>query len=135
MSGLGLTRVAYGCKSLAEILAREPRLTEHGQGGQPIVVLHTARAPRRDLAGGSLFWIVQHQLVARQPIAGIREGTAGGQAEIHLRPGPIAVQPKHLPSHQGWRYLPEELWPADLQAGETALPPELAARLSGLFLA
>lgn len=135
MSLLGLTRVAYGCKSLAEILAREPLLTERDASGQAMVVLHTARTPRRDLAGGSLFWIVQHQLVARQPIAGIREDAAGGQTQIHLRPGPIAVRPRHLPSHQGWRYLPEELWPKDLEAGDDALPPELAAQLSGLFLA
>ena len=134
MQRLGLSRVAYGCKSLDEIVAREPRLVERDADGRETVVLHTARVPRRDVSGGSLFWVVQHILVARQPIVEIREAGPGRKAEIHLRPGPIPVRPMHLQSHQGWRYLPEQLWPADLAAGDAALPPELVAELSGLFL-
>ena len=137
----GLTRVAYGCRSLADIVSREPRLIETAADGQKTVVLHTARAPRRNLSGGSLFWVVQHMLVARQPIAAILApgrvpgaGATGQKSEIHLVPGPIPVRPRRLPSHQGWRYLPAELWPIDLAAGEEALPAELAAELAGLFL-
>lgn len=133
----GLTRVAYGCRSLAEILAREPLLLRPTAEG-PVVVLHTARAPRRDLSGGSLFWIVQHHLVARQPIVAIHDGQPGPEghkAEIHLAPGPIPVHPQHQAGHQGWRYLAQAQWPADLASNEADLPADLRRQLAGLFLA
>lgn len=128
---LGLTRVAYGCQSFADIVAREPRLLE-GESA-PYVCLTSARIPRRDLAGGSIFWIVRHMLIARQPILRIVEiaGEARPTAEIHLRPGPVPVQPRPLRSHQGWRYLAENLWPADAGSGEP-LPPDLGRELANL---
>lgn len=133
---LGLTRVAYGCQSLDDIIAREPSLLE-GDPATPHVCLNSARIPRRDLTGGSIFWIVRHMLIARQPILRVVEIPVEGRttAEIHLQPGPIPVVPRVQRSHQGWRYLPEELWPADSDGGESeALPPELAAKLAELSL-
>ncbi len=131
---LGLTRVAYGCQSLAEIIAREPRLME-GRGADRYVCLTSARVPRRDLTGGSIFWIIRHMLVARQPILRAVEipGAERPRAEIHLLPGPIPVVPRVQRSHQGWRYLAEEYWPADLDADEP-LPLELAEKLADLSL-
>lgn len=129
---LGLTRVAYGCHSLADIVAREPRLLA-GDTHAPHVCLTSARIPRRDLRGGSVFWIVHHLLVARQPILRVVEIPGEGRptAEIHLQPGPIPVQPLPLRSHQGWRYFPDALWPADRDGAEP-LPPELGRELAKL---
>lgn len=134
MSRLGLTRVAFACQSLDDLLARQALFTV-GEGDEAHVRITSARVPRRDLSGGSLFWILRHSLIARQPILGVEEaaGADGPMAVIRLKPGPIAVHPTHHRAHQGWRYLAEELWPADLSGGEP-LPRELAAELAGLSL-
>lgn len=137
MSRFGLTRVAFACSSLEDIARRQAGLTQ-GQGASAHVRLTSARVPRRDLTGGSLFWILKHSLVARQPILAIQELDAGAPghrpgAAILLAPGPIALHPRHHRAHQGWRYLAEADWPADI-AGTAALPPELAAELAGLAL-
>ncbi len=132
MNRLGLTRVAYGCQSIAEIIAREQHLLDEQAR---FVRLTTARTPRRDLAGGSLFWIVRHVLVARQPICDVVEcASAEGQprTEIRLTPGVIPVVPRHCRSHQGWRYLVEADWPPD-DAG-TPIPADMLAELAGLSL-
>lgn len=134
MSRLGLTRVAFACQSLDDLIARQ-RLFTVGEADQAHVRITSARTPRRDLTGGSLFWILKHSLVARQAILGVEDavGAEGRQAIIRLKPEPIPVVPTHYRAHQGWRYLVEELWPAD-GSGSEALPPELAARLAGLSL-
>jgi hypothetical protein len=134
MGLLGLTRVAYACQSMDDLIARQALFTV-GDGDGAHVRLTSARTPRRDLSGGSLFWILKHSLIARQPILAVEEaqGAEGPIAVIRLKPGPIPVHPVHHRAHQGWRYLAEELWPADLSGGEP-LPRELAAELAGLSL-
>lgn len=80
---LGLTRVAYACQSLEQLIARQALFTI-GEGDEAHVRLTSARTPRRDLSGGSLFWILKHRLIARQPILGVEEsvGPDGPVAEI-----------------------------------------------------
>ena len=131
---LGLTRVAYACQSFDDLLARQA-LFLTGEGDDAHIRLTSARIPRRDLSGGSLFWILKHSLIARQPILSVEEiaGAEGPIALIRLKPGPIPVVPVHHRAHQGWRYLPENLWPADISGGDP-LPPDLAAELAGLSL-
>ncbi|MFN7399630.1 MAG: DUF1489 family protein [Sandaracinobacter sp.] len=134
MQKLGLTRVAFACQSLADIPARQARFTV-GEGESAHVLLSSARIPRRDLSGGSLFWILKHTLVARQPILSVAEtaGPEGTIALIRLSPTIAPVVPRHYRAHQGWRYLAEPDWPAD-QTGSEPLPQELAAALAGLAL-
>jgi hypothetical protein len=131
---LGLTRVAFACQTLADIGRRQAHFTV-GDGADCHVLLTSARIPRRDLTGGSLFWIVKHTLVARQPIRSVAEapGPDGPIARICLAPGVIPLVPRHLRAHQGWRYIAEPLWPADQADGEP-LPQDLAAELAGLQL-
>ena len=69
---LGLTRVAFACREIDDIARRQQAFT-HGSGDDLNVLLTSRRVPRRDLAGGSLFWILRHTLVARQPILGVDE--------------------------------------------------------------
>jgi hypothetical protein len=134
MQKLSLTRVAFACQSLADIPARQARFT-FGEGESAHVLLSSARIPRRDLSGGSLFWILKHTLVARQPILSVAEaaGPEGTIALIRLSPTIAPVVPRHYRAHQGWRYLAEPDWPAD-QTGSEPLPQELAAALAGLAL-
>jgi hypothetical protein len=133
-SRLGLTRVAFACQSLADIPARQARFT-YGEGADTHVLLTSARIPRRDLSGGSLFWILKHTLVARQAILSVAEtpGPDGQIALIRLSPDVVPVLPRHCRAHQGWRYLAEPDWPAD-QTGDEPLPQDLAAELAGLAL-
>ncbi len=131
---LGLTRVAFACQSPADIPERQSRFT-FGEGANAHVLLTSARIPRRDLSGGSLFWILKHSLIARQAILSVEEapGPNGQIALIRLSPEIVPVVPRHYRAHQGWRYLAEPDWPADQAGGET-LPQDLAAELAGLAL-
>jgi hypothetical protein len=60
---LNITKVAYGCTSLTMLVAAVARRAEDGQ-----VRMTTRYIPKRHadiVAGGSLYWIVKHQIVAR----------------------------------------------------------------------
>lgn len=129
----GLTRIAFGCATLADIAPRQKALLTHDGGG---VRVTSRRIPRRDLAGGHLFWFIRHALVARQAILGLGEEPRedGPVAVFHLDPAVVPVEARPHRAHQGWRYLAEADWPADLRADEDALPPALAAALGRLGL-
>lgn len=134
MSRLGLTRVAFACQSPDQIIERQARfLRDDGAGLH--MPLTSRRVPRRDLTGGALFWIIRHQLVARQDILGVDDlsGPEGPLARIRLAPAPALVEPRHCRAHQGWRYIEEADWPALLGEGEP-LPPEVKAALAELAL-
>lgn len=133
MPPLHMTKVAYGLDSLPALADRiELRESEGG------MVMTTRYLPKRheEMVGGSLYWIIKHQLVARSPI--IRFGEAeGGRVAIHLRPELILVQARAKRAHQGWRYLEDKDAPADLgDAGAeiAAMPPDMVGALSDLAL-
>ena len=130
---LHLTKVAYGCDSLEYL--RERLAWRAAQGP---FHLTTRYLPKRhaEIEGGSLFWIVKHQLVARSPILGFGEAE-GGRTAIHLEPVAILVQARPKRAHQGWRYLEGKDAPPDLgdaAGGIAELPPELAGKLAGMGL-
>lgn len=107
-------------------------------------IMHPTRNwPRRKeelLDGGSLYWIVKGQMVARQEIDDLIEVTTlDGVAKcgILLKPDLVPVWPRKERVFQGWRYLEVENAPADIPKDETdgaALPPELASELRDLGL-
>lgn len=129
---LHLTKVAFGCDSLDHLAQR---LASRAPGP---VQLTTRYMPKRheEIAGGSLFWILKHQLVARSPILGFGEAE-GGRTLILLGPEAIPVQARPKRAHQGWRYLEDKDAPLDLGSaagGVAELPAELAGRLAGMGL-
>lgn len=130
---LHLTKVAFACDSVDFLRSR---LEARAAGGG--VALTTRYLPKRhdEIAGGSLFWILKHQLVGRSPILGF--GAAeGGRTAILLEPRLILVQARPKRAHQGWRYLEAADAPADLgeaDAGLDAMPPALLGELAGLGL-
>jgi hypothetical protein len=77
--------------------------------------LTTRYLPKRheEIAGGSLYWIVKHQLIARSPILGFGEAE-NGRVAIRLDPRLILVQARPKRAHQGWRYLEDVDAPVDL---------------------
>lgn len=130
---LNLTKVAFACDSVDFLRARlEARAATGG------VALTTRYLPKRheEIAGGSLFWILKHQLVGRSPILGFGE-TEGGRTTILLAPELVLVQARPKRAHQGWRYLEAKDAPPDLgdsAGGVEELPASLMGELAGLGL-
>lgn len=132
---LHMTKVAYGAQSLAEI--HQWFSAEGHRGGAKLAYLTTRNRPRRadEMIGGSLYWILKHQLVARSEIVGF-EDAGGGRTNIVVSTMLVDVHPRPRRAHQGWRYLEPADAPADLAEGETGevLPAQIAAELSKLGL-
>lgn len=128
---LHLTKVAFACDSVDFLRSR----LESRTGG---VALTTRYLPKRveEIAGGSLFWILKHQLVGRSPILGFGEAE-GNRVAIHLEPRLILVQPRPKRAHQGWRYLDGADAPPDLDdagAGMAEMPSEMRGELAAMGL-
>ena len=127
---LSMTKIAYTSKTVEQLRAWVERGDE--------AVMTTRYLPRRheEMAGGSLYWIMDHTIVARSPIQGFGQAE-DGRCLIRLAPRLIAVDPRHKRAHQGWRYLEEKNAPRDLDDGESpsdVLPGKLAGRLKTLGL-
>jgi len=104
---------------------------------------HTTRmVPKRTddlLDGGSLYWVIKGQVQARQRLLGIETFTdAEGINRCRLILDPSVVETTGQPRRpfQGWRYLPQEDVPRDLDSlGAAAeLPADLRRELSELGL-
>lgn len=128
---LNMTKIAFGAKSWDDLAGwyenrREIRLT-------------TRYLPKRhaEMVGGSLYWILDHTLVARSAIRGFSEAP-GGRWHIELEPELVRVEPRPKRAHQGWRYLAAEDAPRDLAAHEAdgdVLPASVVKELAKLGLA
>jgi hypothetical protein len=130
---LHITKVAFGCAGV-DTLA--DRLAARALDGEAHV--NTRYKPKRadELVGGSLYWILKHQLVARSPILGFAE-TPEGRCLIRIAPGLVPVRAWPRRAHQGWRYLEGTDIPGDLADGAGDLgemPPSLISELSALAL-
>lgn len=132
MPALHLTKVALGCRDLDSLAAR---IAARSSGGELRVA--TRMRPRRagELAGGRLYWIVKHRLVAGNAILRI-EDRSDGRIDIVCSAELETVTPVHRRAHQGWRYLREEDAPTagDDGTGLAELPPRLYGRLAALAL-
>ncbi len=127
---LHLTKVAFAIESLDHLAQRLRQRAADGSA------LTTRFLPKRagEIEGGSLYWILRHQLVARSAILGF--GEEGGRVAIRLAPELVLVEARHKRAHQGWRYLEAADAPPDLAAGSDtgALPPALMQELAALHL-
>ena len=121
-----------GCVSAEALRARMD-----GQARAGVVRIVTRYRPTRhaELIGGSLYWIIKHQLVGRQLIRGFGEAEDRRcLIELEAKVVPVLGAPRR--AHQGWRYLTSADAPSDLRGGSdlAELPPELLRELSGLAL-
>ena len=137
---LHMTKVAVGCRSVAQLTTRQAGRASL-RDGVPTVVCQTRFLPKRadELRGGSLFWIVKHTLAARQTILDFEmlETDRGKRCHIHLSPEVVPVLAAPLRAHQGWRYLEAAAAPPDLSdvGGDVgALPVKMMRELRGLGL-
>jgi hypothetical protein len=139
---LHMTKVAYGMNSLSELIQaveRRAQMDPLTTDTVPTLFMTTRYLPKRHaeiLNGGSLYWIIKHQVVARAKIIRF-DPTPDGRHDIVLEARPIAVRPIARRAHQGWRYLdgadaPEDIG-GDTLDGET-MPADLASALANLSL-
>ena len=129
-----MSKVAVGCATIKALQKRQ--LLRAASGEVPLV---TRFMPKRaaEMIGGSIYWIVKHQLVARQRILGFATRETDRRTIVRLDPDLIPVRASPKRAHQGWRYLAAEDAPPDLGAeggGVDVLPAELARRLTALAL-
>ncbi len=127
---LSMTKIAYRSKSIATLRA----WVEEGEEAH----MQTRYRPTRhaEMIGGSLYWIMEHAIVARCEILGFTE-RPDGHWTIRLKPSLILVEPTHKRAHQGWRYLEEKKAPRDLAEGEVAgdaIPGRVLGKLKKLGL-
>ena len=128
---LSMTKIAYRTGGL-------DNLREWVESG-PEALMTTRYCPKRheEMIGGSLYWILEHAIVARSEILGF-EQREDRRWTIRLAPKLVLVHPRAKRAHQGWRYLEERNAPADLAEGELAsdaMPGRLVRELSKLGLA
>lgn len=144
-----LIKMAVGVDSLEELAAYQRRAAVRRADGRMVCRHRTRHAPKREselLDGGSLYWIIKRQVMARQEILGFEPLEIEGQTHclIHLNPEVVPVLPMPRRAHQGWRYLDAADAPPDLEgAGGAAgagasslgeLPPALLRELRALCL-
>ena len=131
---LHLTKVAVGCPDIEMLRAR---LSGRAIGGESYVSTRFRPTRHSELIGGSLYWIVRHQLIARSTILRFDEDERG-HCLIRLDAELVPVRARPKRAHQGWRYLPGEEAPNDLGGGEadelSALPANLVRELAALYL-
>lgn len=130
---LHLMKLSVGVESLADLADRQGRWAVDGKP------YHLTRSmPRRReeiLDGGSIYWIIRGQMLARQRILDIspaQRGDGRPATRILLDPGLVAVEPRPARAFQGWRYLKEDAAPADLDEAAADLPPRLRSQLRAL---
>jgi hypothetical protein len=127
---LSMTKIAFRSRNIDTLRA----WVEAG----PEALMTTRYLPKRheEMVGGSLYWILEHAIVARSEILGF-EQREDRRWTIRLAPRLIRVQPRAKRAHQNWRYLEEKNAPADLpdgQAADDVLPGRLLRKLSVLGL-
>jgi hypothetical protein len=127
-----LTKVAFRCR---DVEALQLRIAKRAADGELRVA--TRMRPKRaaELAGGNLYWIVKHRIVAGNPILRL-EDRADGRIDIVCSAELVAVSPMPRRAHQGWRYLEDKDAPSsdDDGTGLGQLPPRLYGRLAALAL-
>jgi len=128
---LHMTKIAFGAKSYEDLAGW------YVNSPNPKRLTTKYRPKRHDeMVGGSLYWILNHALVARSEILSFTE-TDEGRWYINLKPELVRVHQQRKRAHQGWRYLKDENAPRDVAEGEDigdALPGKLAAKLERLGL-
>lgn len=138
---LHLTKLAVGVRDIAHLRALQ---AERAVRNPPL--RHRTRSfPRRAsevLDGGSIYWVINGSLLARQRVIDIIEDSRDDGstcAGLVLHPDLVPLAGRPTKPFQGWRYLlpadaPPDLAQASMVKGEAALPPALRHELQALCL-
>lgn len=107
------------------------------EGARPLPHCGTRSFPKRRaeiLAGGSLYWVIRGIILVRQRILDIGDvvDDHGPRCGFFLDPVLHATAPMPRRAFQGWRYLPSEDAPCDLDdvaGGAGELPADMRRAL------
>lgn len=140
---LHLIKLSVGPDSLA-VLARwqNARLKEKKKKREPLLLQHVTRmTPKRAeelLNGGSIYWVIKGQIVARQTLVDLKPVKKNGKPHcaIVYQPKLILVARRRHRPFQGWRYLLPKDAPPDITDPKSAknLPQSLKVELADLGL-
>ncbi|MGH6827853.1 MAG: DUF1489 family protein [Rhizomicrobium sp.] len=140
---LHLIKLCVGVDSLNELSGwQKDRLRQKRAKGQKAELIHiTRQRPKRAeelLAGGSLYWVIKGQIIARQRLLELRKMSRNGIPHCGLvydkRLVPVRLRPRR--AFQGWRYLEAKDAPPDIAdvKGAEGLPDALTRELAVLGL-
>ncbi len=139
---LNLIKLCVGAESLEDQRHwSKMRLKEMAAAGSEVCLFHTTRmVPKRVeelLDGGSLYWVIKGKIQARQKLVDIRPfvDTDGiRRCKLMLDSEIVATQWQPKRAFQGWRYLPGDEAPDDLDSADMSMPGHLKAELAELGL-
>ena len=138
---LYILKLCVGADSVEDLLQWQAQHLGHWPAGRAEHI--TRMWPKRAeevLDGGSLYWVIKGQVLARQRILALepRQGADGiARCALVLDAQVIRTEAAARRPFQGWRYLAAEESPRDLPKGralETALPASLAQALAEIGL-
>lgn len=138
---LHLIKLSVGTDSLQSLADwQSQRMRERiAQGVDPSPRHVTRMTPKRGtelLPGGSIYWVIQGKILARQPLSALTpvvDEDGIKRCALMLEPTLFRVQPRPRKPFQGWRYLTVEDAPADInpnaQSG-TDMPEDMREELA-----
>jgi hypothetical protein len=143
-----LLKMAVGIESVAHLarVQKARRDKRRADGEKPMTRHFTRNFPRQAdkvLDGGSMYWIIRGEIVARQPIITLEKrprGEGRKRCAIGLGAKIIRTEPVTQRAMQGWRYLNANDAPPDLDRaaprpkGAERLPEPMARELRELGL-
>lgn len=134
-----LLKMSVGSETVEGLAAWQAhRYAEHGMVWH--LTRHTPRRGEEVLDGGSIYWIFNGAIRARNRIIDIdrAENPAGeSRCRLVLEPKLVATEIQPRRAHQGWRYFDLNDAPRDAavrRRGRRQPPPEMAAELRSLGL-
>ena len=138
---LHLIKLSVGPSSLDDLVQWQTgRLKELKKKKKPLLLQHITRmTPKRGgelLDGGSIYWVIKSQIVARQKLVALKPVTRNGVPHCALVYAPEmipVVRRAHRP-FQGWRYLNDADAPRDVSEikGGKGLPEAIKRELAEL---
>jgi hypothetical protein len=140
---LHLIKLSVGPDSLADLARwQNARLREKKKKREPLLLQHVTRmAPKRKdelLDGGSIYWVIKGQIVARQTLVDLKpvKKNFKPHCAIIYEPKLILVARRRHRPFQGWRYLQPKDAPPDITDPKSAknLPEDLKSELAELGL-
>jgi hypothetical protein len=138
-----LIKLSVGPDSLADLARwQNARLKEKKKKREPLLLQHVTRmTPKRAeelLNGGSIYWVIKGQIVARQTLVDLKPVKKNGKPHcaIVYQPKLILVARRRHRPFQGWRYLLPKDAPPDITDPKSAknLPQSLKVELADLGL-
>jgi hypothetical protein len=137
---LHLIKMAVGISDLDQLVElRRQRRIAAGDAPCRVRTRHMPKRAEELLDGGSIYWVIQGIIRARQAIIGLVPGTDANDKRccfLELVHEVTPTEPQAQRAFQGWRYLAPEKAPPDRGGAGSgdALPEAMARELRALGL-